>query len=405
MSRQLDILMVSSWDFQEHGMQAILRTPLHFAERGHRVTFLVHSELTSKPSGVQDLHPNIRVRRFDLPCKFLRSIPKLNRLRQLSLFTICSLRSLRRLYAEGRRPDVVYAAECDAILLGTLLRRRYRVPFVCRYYGISTVLMEHPIRHLLYRLALTRQCDMAVVTDDGTDGAAVLGKMNPRIGILKFWRNGIDPPHVDADRVAAIRRRHQVTDNDFVMMTNSRLYGWKRVDRAIRVLSYLTQSTERTVKLLVVGHGPERARLECLAGELGVSDVVIFAGAVHHSRIYDYYAVADVLLSLYDMSNLGNPTWEALNLGRCVVALQCGYEDSVITHGQNGLLVNKSEDEETLVEDVAEAVKTLADDPDLHQRLELGARRLGEEILWTWNERLDAEAEAIEALVRESSAS
>jgi glycosyltransferase involved in cell wall biosynthesis len=402
MSRQLDILMVSSWDFQEHGMQAILRTPLHFTERGHKVTFLVHSELTSKPSRVQDLHPNIQVRRFDLPCKFLRAMPKLNRLRQLSLFTIYSLRALRRLYADGRKPDVIYAAECDAILLGSLLRRRYRVPFVCRYYGVSTILLEHPVKHLLYRLAITRPCDMAIVTDDGTSGGEVLRRMNPGIGMLKFWRNGIDPPHIDADKVATIRRRHQIDDSDFVLMTNSRLYGWKRVDRAIRVLARLVKITERSIKLLIVGHGPERAALESLAEELGVTGAVIFTGAVHHDHIYDYYSVADVLLSLYDMSNLGNPTWEAINVGRCVLALQCGYEDSVITHGQNGLLVTRSEDEETLAGDVAAAVKSLAEDPDLQQRLELGARQLGKEALWTWHERLDAEADAIEALVCET---
>lgn len=37
------ILMISFWDFQDEGMQVTQRTPLFFSERGHKVTFMVHS--------------------------------------------------------------------------------------------------------------------------------------------------------------------------------------------------------------------------------------------------------------------------------------------------------------------------------------------------------------------------
>jgi len=403
--KQLDILMISYWDFQEYGMQAILRTPLYFAEKGHKVTFLVHSEQTAKPSNVKALHPNIVVHRFDLPFKFLRCLPKVNRARQLLLFAIYSLLTVLRTYSGGRKPDVIYAAECDAILIGTLLRRVYRVPLIARYYGISTILLERPFKHVLYYLCVKRASDMAIVTDDGTNGVAQMRRRNSKIPIVKFWRNGIDRPQLDPKKIATICQEHGIQDDDFVLMTNSRLYGWKRVDRAIRMMASLVKMTCRPVKLLIVGHGPERSKLQALSQELGVRQVVRFAGAVHHHDIYNYYAAADVLLSLYDMSNLGNPTWEALNIGRGIVALNCGVEDAVIKNGENGILVDIVPDEAELAKNLAKAVKRLAEDEEYSERVASGAKAFAERNLWTWDERLEAETKAIEALVNDRSRS
>jgi len=73
------------------------------------------------------------------------------------------------------------------------------------------------------------------------------------------------------------------------------LAPWQGIDDAIRAVKILE---ERNVpcRLLIVGHGIEEARLRALVCELGVSDKVIFTGAVHLKIVPLYINACDVCL-------------------------------------------------------------------------------------------------------------
>jgi glycosyltransferase involved in cell wall biosynthesis len=404
----MNILMVSFWDFQQQGMQVILRTPLYFAEHGHQVLFMVHSEQTSNPTRISALHPNIAVRRFDLPLGFMKGFGKANRVRQCILFAIYCLAGARNFYRDGRRPDVIYAAEADAVLIGAVLRRLYRVPLVTRFYGISDItaafgvtgnrLRTAGLKHLLTRQALKVKGDMVIVTDDGCHGPEVVRVFNPAAENIRYWRNGIDRCEPTAEEVGDLRQALGIARNDFVLLTLSRLDPVKRVDRAIRCLQGLHKAGLGQAKLVVAGHGPDEVRLRQLVADLGVSHAVIFTGGIEHTMVYRYYALADVFLSLFDQTNLGNPMWEALNAGKCIVTLNNGETTSVIADGKNGVLVEVGHDGQELGERLSLVVKGLFDKPDLRLQLAREAKRFGQRNLWTWDQRLEAELDSITEL-------
>lgn len=404
----MKILMISYWDFQEHGMQVTLRTPRYFAQRGHQVSFLVHSETTSNADTLVDVHPNITVVRFQLPLRWLGRIPGLRRPRQFVLFLIATLNYVFRRCQGAQRPDVIYAAEADAVLIGSLLRWWFGVPLVTRFYGVARIaahfdphtrrLRSMGLRHILSRMALTRRAEMIIVTDDGTNGKTIVEALNPRASNVKFWRNGIDPCEVTPEEIDRVRRSYGLRACESLLLTVSRLDAMKRVDRAIRALAAI--DSKIPVRLLVVGDGPDRQSLERLARELGVAGRAIFAGKVHHSRIYPLYAACDIFLSLYDYSNVGNPLWEAINAGCCIVTLNTGLTGGVIADGVNGRLIDPGSDEPTTVTRVADAIRELAGDPALRACLAAGAKESRRQ-LWSWTQRLQAESEAIEELVRD----
>jgi len=393
--------MLSHWDFQEHGMQVTMRTPLYFAEQGHHVTFVVHSEQTQKPSPRTDLHENIEVCRAELSFRWARLPGRLNRLRQLLLFGLHCWRVLARVCRAGHTPDLIYAAECDAILIGSMLSRTMSLPLVTRYYGVSTQLLANPFQHALYAQSVRCAADLAIITDDGTVDECLLRQMQVRARSLRFWRNGIDLPSADPQIVRCLRKRWGIADDHTILLTISRLYGWKRVDRAIRLLRALVQISDGKFRLVVVGHGPEKDNLMRLCHECGVAEMVHFAGAVPHKDIYACYEIADVFLSLYDMSNVGNPLLEALNAGKCIITLNNGETGSVIRNGENGILLEVRKDGENLARRLAIAVKTLYDDAKLRARLAETARRFGQERLWTWDERLKVELQTLVDLVQQ----
>ncbi|HXK33739.1 MAG TPA: glycosyltransferase, partial [Dehalococcoidia bacterium] len=178
--------------------------------------------------------------------------------------------------------------------------------------------------------------------------------------------------------------------------------AWKRVDRAVRALRRV-RAWSPGARLVVVGDGEERADLEALASSLGVRDAVTFAGAVPHDAVVRYMHACDVFLAVADLSNVGNPLLEAMACGCCVVAVDAGDTRDLIADGATGRLVdapNRSGIARPLEERLGDLLVALAADPAQRAKLGEGAAAYAARNFWTWEQRMQAELEAVEALAR-----
>ncbi len=157
-----------------------------------------------------------------------------------------------------------------------------------------------------------------------------------------------------------------------MLLTVSRLSFWKRVDRSIRLLAELA-ARGSSARLVIVGVGPEESRLRELAVALGIMDRVTFVGGVPRDQLASYYTSADLLLSLYDYSNLGNPAIEAMLLGVPVVAYDVGGTRDLVIDGVNGILVAEPDNASAL----ADTVGALLDEPESGASAWCGGGNLG----------------------------
>lgn len=292
--------------------------------------------------------------------------------------------------------DLLYGYEIYGVPVVRRAATRFKLPMVARYQGSLMSTRRHErlawLRYWKHLQALKTPADLIVMTDDGTLGDELLRDLGHSAERVRFWMNGADfsireLPSRD------VRGELGIPPERKLLLTVSRLSYWKRVDRAIRALAELL-ARGVDAQLVIVGVGPEEAKLRTLAEELGVTDRVLFAGGVARPDLPSYYRSADVLLSLYDYSNLGNPAIEAIVLGRPVVALNVGGTDHLVHDGVNGLLVDDAGPAS-----VADAVQPLLED---RARAEDLGRRAGEwadGCLWTWRQRMDAEIEALEELM------
>jgi glycosyltransferase involved in cell wall biosynthesis len=89
--------------------------------------------------------------------------------------------------------------------------------------------------------------------------------------------------------------------------------------------------------LTVVGTGPERARLEALAGP-----AVRFAGRVTRERLRELYRSAEMLLQP-GLEDFGIATAEALACGTPVLALGQGGVLDIVREGEHGLFFGHDE--------------------------------------------------------------
>jgi glycosyltransferase involved in cell wall biosynthesis len=125
----------------------------------------------------------------------------------------------------------------------------------------------------------------------------------------------------------------------------------------------------RTIRLRFVGDGPDRASLEQEAHEAGISDVVVFEGAVNQDRIRDLYRRADVFALASFAEGIPVVLMEAMAMQiPCVTTWITGIPE-LIRDGVDGLLVPPS-DESAL----AFAIARLMDDMGLRERIGQAAR-------------------------------
>ncbi len=117
-----------------------------------------------------------------------------------------------------------------------------------------------------------------------------------------------------------------------VLLCVARLAEQKGVDVAIRALERIREQEPRTV-LVVLGEGPERARLEAVAGE----------GVYLPGRVGDvaaWYRRAEVLVHPARWEGFGLALLEAMLAGKPVVATRVSAAPEIVVDGETGLLVS-----------------------------------------------------------------
>ena len=136
-------------------------------------------------------------------------------------------------------------------------------------------------------------------------------------------------------------RRFLVPDNGqdhpLLLFAVSRLEEIKGLDIALRGLGGL--SRREGWHFAIGGGGPDRLRLEGLAGHLGLQDRVTFLGRVPDADLADWFAAADLFLN----PDRGQPAFgltiaEALAAGTPVLASRAGAHPEVLRRG-DGILV------------------------------------------------------------------
>lgn len=413
------ILFLSIMDFTEKGIQVVRLTPAYFARRGWTVHYVVARDCAKTGSYHYQnaVNPdNICVHRTEMPSARI--------FEQLANHTLATIYSKIRGYVSiakmawigyrvirNNRIDAIYGGGPHGVLAANILNAvcaRRRFVTVARFYGVwdlyTTAILERRWVELALNfdvlVALYLRTSLKIITNDGTQGNKALGWIRPRsLETLRYYVNGVDKPTIDPEDVRQLKTALR-TEGTFVVCCITRLVSTKRIDRCIRVAaSAVHKQGMGELRLIVVGDGPERLRFEKLARDLDVTNNVVFAGAVDNRQVRNYLAIADVFLSMYDVSNVGNPLLEAIRANKIIFTLDNGDTSSWIRHGLNGFIYQVHD---SMIDRIARDLASLAHNLPLQDTIKRNIKATELEKLWTWDERLSAEYSEVNKLVEES---
>lgn len=268
------------------------------------------------------------------------AIPKLGALSGVTYFAgiLPTLRTLVRghrievLHAHCAYPDAVGVAQAASAL---------GLPFAVTTHGTDiNVGVEQPVIRRQVAWALRRAGGVIAVS------AALRTKVRellPDVSdkVVHIPCAAIDPGVFGVrDRIAA-RRSLGFADDARIVLFAGRLVPIKAVDVLVRAWEPLV--AEGCIRpndaLVIVGEGPERARLEAHARSRGLLGTVRFVGELTQEQLATWFSAATVFCLPSRNEGTPNVVVEALASGRPVVASRVGGLPELVTERRNGLLV------------------------------------------------------------------
>lgn len=258
---------------------------------------------------------------------------------------------IKRIIAEGYDFDVLdahyfYPDGVAAAMLG----KWFKKPVVITGRGTDlNYLPKFPLPRRQIKWAASQAAGMITVCQALKDSLVELGVAQHRVTVL---RNGVDlqlfRPFGDEMERAEARGKFGMGQGP-ALVSVGQLIERKGHHLIIGALPQLPGAT-----LFIAGDGPDRAKLQSLAAELGVADRVRLPGVVPHAELPSLYAAADISILASSREGWANVLLESMACGTPVVASRIWGTPEVVAEPVAGVLMP-----ERSAEGVAAGVKTL----------------------------------------------
>jgi colanic acid biosynthesis glycosyl transferase WcaI len=222
----------------------------------------------------------------------------------------------------------------------------------------------------LERIVYRQAAHILVTTDGAKENLVAKGVPEGKVSVMPHWIDErVFTPVGDVTR-AAVRTRER-WDGRFVVMFAGNLGLVQGLDTVLAAAAGLPASGN--TRIVIVGDGTDRERLEARAQALGLGDRVQFIGRQPAAVMPDLFAAADALLVHLKRSELSRlviptKTLAYLAAGRPIIMAMEGAAADLVTRAGAGIAV-PPDDVTRLVEGI-ETLRRMSD----AERAEMGAR-------------------------------
>jgi len=326
--------------------------------RGHNVHVI-----TSRNKGLlsEVVESGIHIHRIRWPnLKFIGSL----------IFSLKTALTLSRV-----NPQIIQSQSISMGSTGLISKWVLNRPYIVWGRG-SEVYLPHQFKKLTTRIVLGNADAVIALTDDMKQE---IQRLWP--GEISVIPNGINLKKFERISRESARRELEIEQGDKVVLFVGTLRQIKGADYLVTAMQYILRAEPRS-RLILVGDGAERQKLEHLVSDLHLSARVSFVGKIQNEQIPTFMIASDVFVLPSLSEGLPVVVLEALAAALPIVATSVGGVPSIVADGINGFLI-KSRD----VGQIADKVLLLLSDPELRHRMSENNKKEAQQ--YTWNNVVD----------------
>ena len=331
------------------------------AEKGNKIIVLApHAENSLRQEDIG--HVDVHRFRYFYPVKFEKLaygagiIPNFKRSFAAKLnvpfFLLAEYFSAKYLI-EKEGPNVIHAHWLiPQGIIGAMLKNK-KTKLIVTVHGSDLFPLKNFVFKALQRKVL-KKADFCTVNSQATAYEIVrrFPEYQDKIRIIPM---GVDTKLFSPKNVKSKFRQHK---NRKIILFAGRLNEQKGVEYLIKSMAIVNQKI-KNAKLLIIGQGEYRNKMQKLANSLNLSNVE-FLGPIPHKNLVDYYNLTDVFVLPAVTSKIGTEgqglvLLEAMSCGKPVIGTDTGGIRFIIKNNENGLLA-RERDENDLAENIVKVL-------------------------------------------------
>jgi len=244
-----------------------------------------------------------------------------------------------------------------------------KLPYIISLRG-SDVPGKHPRLKLDYKI-------LAPVFKTIWENAALLvacseGLKNRALRFLPSVSIDVIPNGVELDRFHPAQTSEKA---DLLnLLTVGRLSPTKRIETLIDAVQILYKAACK-LRFTIVGGGAIAEELKRIVLKRNINNIIEITGRVESEKMPQVYRQSDIFISASMQEGMSNAMLEAMASGLPIITTRCEGVEELIA--DNGIVVELAEAEE-----IAKAIKKLADDRQAYRQMATAARKQARKFSW-----------------------
>ena len=307
-----------------YGGSGVVATELgiELAQRGHEVHFITYA----MPFRLSSFVENVYYHEVEIPSYPLFDHPPYSLALTVAMHNTAVKHDLDLIHAHYAVPHATSAWIAKEMV------GRDNFSVVTTLHGTDITLVgQDPSYQSITQFSIQKSDGLTAVSEylrretvEHFDVAAERIQVIPNFVDLALYKRDAHPCH----------RSRLSESGESIVMHISNFRAVKRVDDVVRVFARIARALP--ARLILIGDGPERGRVQQTADEEGVSNRVKFLGK--QESVAEILACADLFLLPSASESFGLVALEAMSCGVPVVATSVGGVPEVVPHGVAGFL-------------------------------------------------------------------
>ncbi|GAA4302034.1 N-acetyl-alpha-D-glucosaminyl L-malate synthase BshA [Aestuariibaculum suncheonense] len=296
---------------------------LELSKRGHEIHFITYNQ----PVRLELVSNNVHYHEVNVPEYPLFHYQPYELALSSKLVDMVKLHGIEILHVHYAIPHA-YAAYMAKKML---IEENIYVPIVTTLHGTDITLVgSHPFYRPAVTFSINKSDAVTAVSQSLKDDTLRLFDIKNEINVVS---NFIDLDKHDC-KFTDCQRSLMAKENERIITHISNLRPVKRVEDVIEVFYNIQK--EMPAKLMLVGEGPERERIEARCMELGIYNKVAFLGK--SNEIDKILCFSDLFLLPSQSESFGLAALEAMASSVPVISSNTGGIPEVNIHGVSGFL-------------------------------------------------------------------